>query len=72
MKKIDADFESNGLQHNVNPINEDFRSLLITTSEESSKISVETSRKINCEITSQVTNELDCARAIVLHRSSEV
>ena len=53
------DLESNGPHDSVNPISEEFRSLVNTNSRGSSEITAKTVRMINCEINNQVTRKLD-------------
>ena len=56
--ETERDLESNGLQ-TANPISEDFRSLINLNRRENSEVTIETTRLINNEITSQVTRRLD-------------
>ena len=55
---IEVDLELGGLHKNTNQIGEDFRYLLNTNSSENSGVTVETSRIINSEITSQMSRKL--------------
>ena len=55
----EVDLESNGPQQDVNPNSKDFRSLLNTNSRKNSENTIETTRLINFEITSQVITKLD-------------
>ena len=60
--ETERDLESNGLQ-TANPISENFRSLINTNSREISEVTIETTRLIDNEITSQVTRKLDEIRS---------
>ena len=56
--EIDLDSESSRPQRNSNMTGEDFRSLL-TNSRENSEITIEKTRLINEEISSQITRKLN-------------
>ena len=56
---VNLDSGSNRPQQSSNVIGEDFRSLLNTNSRESSKITIETTRMINEEISNQMSRKLN-------------
>ena len=63
-RKTEGGLESNGLQ-TANPTIEDFRFLNNTNSRENSKITIETTRMIKNEITTQGTRKLDEIREVL-------
>ena len=55
---VDLDQESKRLQRNTNPVSENFKSLLNTSSRANREMTIGTTRMINDEITNQVTRRL--------------